>query len=752
MPAWSSGQSIAGRYRLERPLGRGASAEAWSANDTVENSRVLIKLASGAGGAAAVSFDREYDASRALDHPDVPRALAHGHHGDSPYLVTTCVEARSLADRRGQPFAALAPLLVGLARTVAFVHGKGWVHRDLKSANVLVGGDRRVLLTDFGLAARIGERQPPNGGSPFTRSPGQAAGLPAAPADDLYSFGALLYELLSGHPPFYPDRAAVEAPDRPVPRFKPAHPVPARMERLIAQLLEMDPMKRPESMHAVADELEKAMKDTHPRRGQRSHASVSLGWHTPRKAPGRPHHRPGSIRWWPWVAGFAVVVAAFVVFVVLPDHAPVPAVAPAAVSGVQSAVPLSPASAAAREAAVRAQNEFGTRIAALEQRSAAAWGGPELAKARSFGLTGEGLLKSEQFADALVAYTRGADQLAAVELKAPLALQKALDDGDQALATARSGEATQAYNLALAIDPANAAAKHGLKRAAAADRVQELIVQGRRAISDKQWAAAVEAYRHALSLDDEATEARDGLAGAQRALNEEQYQTAMAQALEGLKLRRFAAARSAIGRARELRPQAAEPRDLDGRVNAAIAGTKIEDLRDEAVAHERGERWSDALTVYVSILERSPTLLFAREGRDRVTPRVQLDARLNDYIARPERLGSPEVREAAQRAVVEAGRVTSPGPVLRTQLTKAEALLATAATPVHVAIESDSATEVVIYHVGTLGVFARRELDLAPGTYTVIGTRAGYRDVRHELKVRPGESPAALIVRCEDRI
>jgi serine/threonine protein kinase len=159
MPAWSSGQSIAGRYRLERPLGRGASAEAWSANDTVENSRVLIKLASGAG-AAAVSFDREYDASRALDHPDVPRALAHGRHGDSPYLVTTCVEARSLADRRGQPFAELAPLLVGLARTVAFVHGKGWVHRDLKPANVLVGGNQRVLLTDFGLAARIGERQP----------------------------------------------------------------------------------------------------------------------------------------------------------------------------------------------------------------------------------------------------------------------------------------------------------------------------------------------------------------------------------------------------------------------------------------------------------------------------------------------------------------------------------------------------------------------------------------------------------------
>ncbi|HZF15878.1 MAG TPA: protein kinase [Steroidobacteraceae bacterium] len=752
MPAWSSGQSIAGRYRLERPLGRGASAEAWSANDTVDDTRVLIKLPSGTDGAATVSFDREFDASRALDHPDVPRALAHGRDGEHPYLVTTCIEGRSLADRRGQPFAALAPLLAGLARTVAFVHEKGWVHRDLKPANVLVGGERRALLTDFGLAARIGERQPPNGGSPFTRSPGQAAGLPAEPADDLYSFGALLYELLSGHPPFYPDRAAADAPGRQVPPLEPAHPVPARMERLIAQLLEMDPMKRPESMHAVADELDKAMKDTQPSDGPRSHASVTLGWNATRTAAATPPDRPRAGRWWPWAAGLGFITAAFIVFVVLPDHAPSPVLAPTATTGEQPAAPLSPASAAAKAAAVRAQNDFDGRIAALEKRSAAVWGGPELAKARSFGLDGEGLLKSEQYADSLAAYTRAADQLTAVEAKAPLALQTALDNGARALDTARSGEATQDFNLALSIDPDNAAAKHGLKRAAAADRVQELIVQGRRAVSDKQWAAAVDAYRHALSLDGDATEARDGLAGAQRALNEELYQTAMAQALDGLKLRRFAAARSAIERAHQLRPQAVEPRDLAGRVNAAIAGTKIEDLREEAGAHERAERWSDALTVYVSILERNPTLLFARDGRDRVAPRVQLDTRLNDYIARPERLGSPEVREAATRSVAEARRVASAGPALRTQLTKVEALLARAATPVHVAIESDSATEVVIYHVGSLGAFARRELDLAPGTYTVIGMRTGFRDVRHELRVRPGESPAALVVRCEDRI
>lgn len=483
--------------------------------------------------------------------------------------------------------------------------------------------------------------------------------------------------------------------------------------------------------------------------------SVQSGWRAPRSTPAGVARR-GPMQWWPWVAGALFVAAAFLVFVVLPEHAPTAVVERAPVAAptgtLRPAASDAPLVAAAREAALRAQSEFTARAAALEQRGVAAWSGPELATARAAALDGERLLKSEQFADALAAYTAAGNHLAAVEAHAPEALAKVLSDGAAALANAQSAQATQAYQLALAIDPGSAAAKHGLKRAAAADRVQELIVQARRAASDKDWAASAEAYRHALSLDAETVEARDGLANAQRQFNEQQYQTAMAQGLEGLNQRRFASARAAIERARQLRPAAAEPKDLAARVNTAIATTRVEDLRTEAAGHERAERWSDALAIYDSILERNGTLLFARQGHDRVAPRVALDARLSDYIARPERLGSPEVRDAAKRALAEAARLRDAGPVLRGQTGKVETLLSTAATPVRVAIESDSATQVVIFHVGALGTFTRREVELAPGTYTVLGTRAGYRDVRRELKVRPGEAPAALTVRCEDRI
>ena len=79
-------------------------------------------------------------------------------------------------------------------------------------------------------------------------------------------------------------------------------------------------------------------------------------------------------------------------------------------------------------------------------------------------------------------------------------------------------------------------------------------------------------------------------------------------------------------------------------------------------------------------------------------------------------------------------------------------LLATAETPVRVALRSDNLTDVVVYRVGRLGVFEARELELVPGRYTAVGTRTGYRDVRREFSIEPGKPPEPLVVRCEEQI
>ena len=78
--------------------------------------------------------------------------------------------------------------------------------------------------------------------------------------------------------------------------------------------------------------------------------------------------------------------------------------------------------------------------------------------------------------------------------------------------------------------------------------------------------------------------------------------------------------------------------------------------------------------------------------------------------------------------------------------------IARANVPVHVALQSDNLTQVTVYRIGALGAFEQRSLELEPGEYTVVGTRPGYRDVRRQIMIVPGNAPAPIVIRCEDKI
>jgi hypothetical protein len=129
-----------------------------------------------------------------------------------------------------------------------------------------------------------------------------------------------------------------------------------------------------------------------------------------------------------------------------------------------------------------------------------------------------------------------------------------------------------------------------------------------------------------------------------------------------------------------------------------------------------------------------------------------LDGELSTYLERPERLFSPEVRSVARTAVQRAKGISTPGPVLTNQVAAVERLIAGAETPMRVALASDNQTEVTIYRVGRLGAFERKDMELLPGRYTVVGVRPGYRDVRRELTLLPGSAAPTLVIRCEEPI
>ena len=209
-------------------------------------------------------------------------------------------------------------------------------------------------------------------------------------------------------------------------------------------------------------------------------------------------------------------------------------------------------------------------------------------------------------------------------------------------------------------------------------------------------------------------------------------------------------ARSAFEAARRVRPNAPEIpqalRQIEQEQRTGVISAKLSVAREQ----EGQERWADALKEYRAVVELDSTVAAAQEGIARVSPRAALNEQLELLITQPERLFSQPVRVRATR-----WRAPRASPVLVRCCRTDEHLkdwIARADVPVAIALQSDNLTQVTIYRVKQLGTFAERQLELVPGSYTLVGTRPGYRDVRREINVRPGAAPEPVVIRCEDRI
>lgn len=174
--------------------------------------------------------------------------------------------------------------------------------------------------------------------------------------------------------------------------------------------------------------------------------------------------------------------------------------------------------------------------------------------------------------------------------------------------------------------------------------------------------------------------------------------------------------------------------------------------REAGAALEAREDWRGALQEYLAALAIDPHLTFALEGRERSEKRAALDEALDLHIRRPERLSAPAVAREAEAVLERARGIEPSGPALRARTAALEAALARARTKVAVVIESDGLTQLSLSRVGPLGTLKRRSLELLPGTYTVTGSRRGYRDVRRQFSVSP-EAPALTVsLRCDEAL
>ena len=266
-----------GQYELLGELGRGGMGVVYRARQKKLDRTVALKMVLASQLASSQQlrrFEAEGRAAASLRHANIVRLLDSGHVEGQPYLAMDYIAGQNLARRLQQgplELEAAVQLVCDVARAVDYLHKQGIVHRDVKPSNILLDEEGQPYLTDFGLAKLLAADSQLTGtgvaaGTPSYMAPEQAAGQPddVTPLCDVYSLGAVLYELIAGRPPFQA-ASAIDVLIQ-VLESEPVNPrhlnpkIPRALATICLKCLEKQPAARYASAGALADDLERFLK------------------------------------------------------------------------------------------------------------------------------------------------------------------------------------------------------------------------------------------------------------------------------------------------------------------------------------------------------------------------------------------------------------------------------------------------------------------------------------------------------------
>jgi len=755
------GQSISNRFTLLHKLQEAPPYEIWLALDANINERVNLKFLT--NHLEQTQYDKLNDAisrTRSLVHPNISRIydLCDSSEGYqflvSQYVHDPAAPARSTTSLKLQPGSHKyqLELLAGVLDALEYAHSLNLVHGNLNPSTILIDASGHSYLDEFGLVD-LQEHS-------TYQSPQVRAGLIPARKDDVYSLGALLYQLFTG---VMWDGSG---------DFQTDFPVPKQLQTLVLSMLSEAPYERPGSISEIRSILndytnfEDNILDSHSQFVKPSGATAIA-------LPESTAYQPLSSRETRVVPTtvvipvlFLLLLSAALVFVYLPGNIESVRVdevvfdQPAPVEAVQRSNVAEISEAPFQQAQLAQFEQQANTLAAqllrqqlyLEDQGVKLWAPDSLTDVQNQAQQGDTFFRAEKYLEAINSFQTGIEVLEQLSASVESIKADNLQSGQDALNDADSNAAQNAFEIVLAIESTNISAQEGFKRAIKLDEVLILVDAAISLEDSTDLEAALQEFKQASVIDPQWAPAVNGYTRVKQKISKRDFNQAMSHGFTALKREQFDKARHAFNQAQTILPDSTEPADALHQIELAMRLKQIAGHRKKALAFQDSEHWQEAADEYARVLELDPSLLFASEGQSFAEQRAVLAGRLNRYINNPVFLNDSNEYESASQLMTLAGKTTQSGPTLNQQVSKLANLIKLARTPVQVELRSDKLTDVTVYRVGRLGRLDSTQLTLYPGSYRVVGKRRGYRDVQQEFTLVAGQDTPAIFVSCTEKI
>ncbi|MCV6621768.1 MAG: hypothetical protein OIF51_08450 [Cellvibrionaceae bacterium] len=393
---------------------------------------------------------------------------------------------------------------------------------------------------------------------------------------------------------------------------------------------------------------------------------------------------------------------------------------------------------------------------ALEQQAVEQWAEQDFQSAVDFAQSGDQLYRQQSFEQAMGQYQAALKAMEDLLGRVDDVYQQYMDLAKQNLREQKLTQAKEQATLASKLKTSLASnlddAQKLLKRIDIADEVNDLIRKGKRFERQQDWPNAEKLYQQALQLDPESEVASEAAQRMASATTEQQYSQAMSNGYSALENKQYKTAENWFSKAQKLKLGDSSAKSALSETKTARLQASIQNHLSRAEKAAQDEDWQRSVEQYQKVQSMAPAEVSARVGLIKAKARLDIDQRFKAILEQPSTLQDQQIRRRAQELIEEASQLKSNDDNLNRQIAELKVALIKSQTPVEITLQSDGHTQVSLLRHKRLGLFSELQMDLPPGSYTLLGQRKGYRDVRINFEVELNKDIPPLEVACRELI